>query len=146
MIPSPVSAAALQHRLPHDLLDRRHAVLDLLEARAAKGDHALLEALSLDLDGRRAREDELADLLRDLEHLDEGDAALVTGVVALLAAPALHDLAALGVLRREAERHEDLRSDFRGGLAARAHAPDQALRRDEDDRRRDAVGLDAHGS
>src|ERR1039457_6891418 len=99
MIPSPVSAAALQHRLPHDLLDRRHAVLDLLEARAPKGDHALLETLSLDLDGRRAGEDELADLLGDLEHLDEGDTALVAGVVALFAALALDALAALGGFR-----------------------------------------------
>src|ERR1019366_6954760 len=109
--PRQVGPDALQHRLPDDLLDRRHAVLDLLEARAAEGDHALLETLPLDLDGRRAREDEFADLLGDLEHLDEGDAALVAGVVALLAALALHDLNALGVLRREAEGDEDLRGD-----------------------------------
>src|ERR1035437_442233 len=94
------SASRLQHRLPDDLLDRRQAVLDLLETRASEGDHAFLEAFSLDLDRGRAGEDELADLLGDLEHFDEGDAALVARVVALLAALALHDLDALRVLRR----------------------------------------------
>ena len=114
------------------------------EARAAEGDHALLEALPLDLDRGRAGEDELADLFGDLEDLDERDAALVAGVVALLAALALHDLHGLRVLRREAEGDEDLRRDFRRRLAVRADAPDEALRRDEDDGRRDEVRLDAH--
>src|ERR1035437_8222544 len=83
------SASRLQHRLPDDFLDRRQAILDLLETRAPQGDHAFLEALPLDLDRRGAGEDELADLLGDLEHLDEGDATLVARVVALLAALAL---------------------------------------------------------
>src|SRR5262249_34169016 len=93
----------LEHRLPHDFLDRRQAFLDLLEPRAAEGDHAFLESLPLDLDRGRAGEDELADLLGDLEDLHERDTTLVAGVVALVAALALHDLHVLRVLGREPE-------------------------------------------
>src|SRR5688572_7117691 len=81
----------LSHGFSNDFLDGGDAFFDFNQTGAAERDHAVLDRFALDVDGRAAGQDEIADVVVDLHHLDEADAALVAGVVALLAATALVD-------------------------------------------------------
>src|SRR5690349_12886236 len=82
----PKSASALLHGFAHHFLDRRDALADLAQAALAQGVHPLLAGGPAQIHRRRAAEDHLAQRFADFHDLVETDAALVAGVVALLAA------------------------------------------------------------
>ena len=67
-------------------------VLDLPQTAAAQRDHAFLDGLAPQLERRRADENQLAQLVGDLHDFVQADAALVAGLVALVAARALERL------------------------------------------------------
>ncbi len=125
-------------------LDRGHPLLDLFQAAHAQGEHALLLGLLPQLGGGGADHDHLADLLVELHDLEEADAALVAGVVALVAALGLEDLQGLGLLGSEADLDQRLGRDLGDGLAVGAQAADQPLGLDQAQRRGHQEGLDAH--
>src|ERR1700730_7136435 len=84
------SDAILFHRFPYDLFERCHAVLHLAQPALPERDHALVDRPSAGLGGRRADENQLAQLLADFHHFIETDATLVPGVEAPVAALASH--------------------------------------------------------
>ena len=75
-------ALLVPDRFADDLFDRGDAGLDLDQAAAAQGDHALLDGLLLDLLGLGPGEDQLPDGRGDLHDLEQAGPALVAGVVA----------------------------------------------------------------
>src|SRR4051812_39180612 len=83
------SVAMLFHGLPRDLFDRGHAIHHLHQPAAAQRDHALVDRLAAQFQRGGADQNQLAQLLGDLHHFVETDAALVAAVVAALAAAAL---------------------------------------------------------
>src|SRR5579863_3049782 len=78
-----------EHRLPHDFLHARHAGERLGEPAAAQRNHALLHRLAPQFQRRRAGQNQLSNLIRDLHHLVKAHAAPVTSIVARRAALAL---------------------------------------------------------
>src|SRR4029079_15611150 len=143
--PGRCAPRASQNSLPEDFLDGRDAVLDLLEAAHAEGEHSLLEGLALDLDGGASGHDEFADAVRDLHDLVEAHAPLVARPVAHAAAAPLVELEGPHLVGREADVDERL-----GGnvlhlfLALSADAPDEALGLDEVHGRAHQERLDPH--
>src|SRR5579864_2961788 len=77
-------------RFARYLFYRREPVLDFTEAALAQGEHPLLNGLAPQLQAGCPDEHQLAQLVGDVHHLVETDATLVAGVVALVAALALH--------------------------------------------------------
>src|SRR3954470_14531321 len=124
-------APGLLDRFPHDLLDRREAVLDLAQAAHPEGDHPLLDRLAPQLGARGANQNQLLEFLANRHHFIEADASLVAGRIALVAAGALHRRDFVGVLGREAGLHQRLRRLRRRFLAVGADPPDEALRADQ---------------
>src|SRR5262245_10033761 len=93
----PVGGGVLEDGLADHFLDGRQAVADLLQAGLAQGDHPFVHGLLLELHGRGAGEDQLADLVRDLHDLVEPHASPVARVVAARAAASLAQLEAADV-------------------------------------------------
>src|SRR5436190_16902227 len=112
----------LQDCLANNLFDGGDSILDFNQARAAQRDHAALGRLPLDVDGRAAGEDELADVVVDDHDLDEADAPFVAAVVALLAAAALVDREGADLVLLEAEVQQRLRGHLARLLAVLADA------------------------
>src|SRR5262245_25232224 len=84
-------------RFANDFLDRGEAFLDLAQTAHAQRQHAFLDRLAPQFQAGRADQNQLAELVRDRHHLVEADAALVAGLVAALAAGALHRRDGIGV-------------------------------------------------
>src|SRR5690606_1400480 len=80
----------LLDRFAGDFLDGGHALGDLQQAALAQRDHPLFGALAAQVDRRGPHENELTERVGDLEHLVQTHAALVAGLVAVLAARAAH--------------------------------------------------------
>src|ERR1700674_5788686 len=74
---SPLPAEPLQHRFANDFFDGRDSFFDLDETRTPQADHASLGGVSLDIHGRTAGEDQVANAVVDLHDFDEADPALV---------------------------------------------------------------------
>src|SRR5438046_9499259 len=79
----------LQDCLANNLFDGGDSILDFNQPRAAQRDHAALGRLPLDVDGRAAGEDELADIVVDDHDLDEADAPSGAVLIALRTAAPL---------------------------------------------------------
>src|SRR5436309_2989206 len=112
----------LEHSFADNFFNCGDAVFDFDQPRAAQADHARLGSFLLDVDGRSAREDELADFVADHHDFDQTDATLVASVVALVASPALHDFESSDLVFFVAEVHKGLRGDVDDFLAGRADA------------------------
>src|SRR5436190_7204869 len=84
-----VREPALLNRLARHFLDRRDAFHYLLQSAPAERDHAFVDRLPAQLQGRGAHQDQLAQFVGDFHDFVETDAPLVAGVVAALAAGAL---------------------------------------------------------
>src|SRR5262249_25370570 len=136
-VPAASAFALLFHRLAHDLFDGRDAVHHLAQAAPAQRDHPFVNRLAPELEARRADENQLAQLLADLHHFVQADAALVARLVALLAAGALLRRHLLRLFGREPGLNERRRRHRVVLLAVRADAAHQALRANQVDRARD---------
>src|SRR5260370_39416893 len=117
----------LEHRFADNFFDRSNAVLDFNQPRTAETDHSRLGSFLLDVDGRSAREDQLADFVADHHDFDQTDAALVAGVVAFDAAASLHDLESSDLVFLVTEVDEGLRGDAADFLPVPPTAPHPAL-------------------
>src|SRR5581483_5427075 len=152
--PSPVTPArpdrrgrlsyTLEHRFANDFFDGGNTVFDFNQSAAAEADHPDLRLCLLDVDGRAAGEDELANLVVDAHHFDQAHAPLVAGVVALLTTSALEDLKGTDFFFLVADVHQRLRLDVDRLLAVRTDAACEPLRGDELHRRGDQKRLDSH--
>src|SRR5436305_53213 len=138
------SASSLQHSLSHHFFDRGDSILDFNQTAPAQTDHADLRRFFLDVDGRAAGEDQLADVVVDGHHFDQSDAAFVAGVVALLTAAALVHRERPDLVLLEADVQQRLGLDVYRFLALRADAARETLRGDELHRGRHEERLDAH--
>src|SRR3954462_11362618 len=86
---SAVSNRHLLDPLSCNLFDGRDTVHHFVQTAPAQRDHSFFDRLAPQLETRGADENEFTELLPDFHHLVKADAALVAGVVALLAAGAL---------------------------------------------------------
>src|SRR5437773_2204561 len=94
---------------PDDLLDGGHSIPQLLQAGPAQRDHSFLQRPPSQLHRRCAAEDELSDLVRDLHHLVEPNAASVTRVVAVGTAAPLEELEGSDIVLRKPDVDQSLR-------------------------------------
>src|SRR5438093_2633341 len=135
---------SLFHRLPHHLFDRRDAVLHLPQSAVAQRDHPVVDGFSPQLQARGADENQLAQILADLHHFVQTDAAFVAGQIAAIAADAFewHDGVRIG--RRKSGLDERRRRERRRLLAVRADAADQTLGTNQVHRAGYEKRLDAH--
>src|SRR5262245_34689796 len=104
-LPAPAGAHLLD-RFADDFFDRRQPVHDLPQAASTQRDHSLLDRFPPEFETRRADENQLAQFFCHFKDFVQPDAALVAGLVALLAAHALHRRHGLGFFGREARLHE----------------------------------------
>src|SRR5262249_13352081 len=85
------------HGFAHDFFDGRDAQFYFSETRLTKSDHSLVDRLASELESRGAHENQFPQFLGHFHHLVQADAALVPGLVALLAASAFHRRDRVGV-------------------------------------------------
>src|SRR5258706_8207371 len=111
----------------------------LLERRLAQEQHALLLRRALDLRGRTPRQDELANVVREIEQLGDRETAVETGAVALDASLALVE-GEVGVDPGiEAALLEQLARGLGRTPAMQADLAHQALRQDAVERRDEII-------
>src|SRR5436190_23306343 len=134
----------LKNRFPDHFLDCSDPVLNFSEPGPAQADHAAFRRSFLDIDGRTARKDQVADDVVDHHNLDETDAPLVSGVIALVASPPFEDLKRADFLFLESEVNERLRSDVDHFLAVLTDAAREPLCSNELHRSGHEERLDAH--
>jgi hypothetical protein len=126
------------------MFDRCDAELDLEEPAGAKRQHPLFHGLAPQLDRRGAHENQLAELLGDFHDLVQADAALVAGVVALLAAATLVRHDHRRVLARKPAFDQRFGRNRMRFCAVLADAPDETLGADQVERAGHEEGLDPH--
>ena len=122
------------------LLPSSSAPGDFGKSAAPQRDHSQFQRFLLQLQRRRADQNQFAKFVVDFHHFVEADAALVAGVVAGRAAFAVYIVDLAGFLRCEARLDQRLRLHLQRFLAVRADAPHQALRADQVHRRRHRNG------
>src|SRR4249920_3425317 len=78
------------HSLAHDFFDGRDAFFYFSEAALTKCDHPFVDRFASELESGGTHENEFSQLLGHFHHLIQAYAALVPGLVALVAADAFH--------------------------------------------------------
>src|SRR5262245_61804591 len=86
----------------HDLLDSRDAFFYFSETGHTKSDHSFVDRFASQFESRGTDENELSQLLSHFHHLIQADAALVSGLVAPVAADAFRRCHRVGIVCREA--------------------------------------------
>src|SRR6266404_6095899 len=138
------SPSILEYRLEQDFFHRGLAQGHLDQAAAAESNHPLLDRLLLELQRRRADEDEFTELVIDLHDLVETGAALVAALVASRATLAVINLRGFYFFRRVSRVNERLLRDVQLLFAIRTNTAYQALRANQVQRGGHEEGLDAH--
>src|SRR5271157_1435145 len=116
-----------RHGFPHDFLDGGQSVADGLEAGFAEGAHAVLATGVAEFIERDLGDDQLAEVVVHDGQLVDSHAALVTGVVALVAALAVEPFLGGALLGGQPQLHDDFPAGGELGPAEVADLPHQAL-------------------
>src|SRR5215831_11785589 len=115
------------HGFAHDFFDGRDALFYFSETRLTKSDHSLVNRLAPELESRSTDQHQFLQLLGHFHHFIQAYSALVTGLVALLAATAFHRRDRVGVFGREAGLQKCGRGVRLRLFTVRADAPDETL-------------------